>query len=152
MRSDGLRRILLATVSALALCGAGIGQGQLVFSSKDFGISEIDVTITFTPESERTYRVEYSKLPAHPDLGMFYTYFYMCAARQIALERGFDRFGMLPVKDQPNFGIGFFLGPGEDANQVLGAQFSNAAALSVTNPSVTQGCDAMASNRRSVAP
>jgi hypothetical protein len=141
-------------VSALALCGAGLGQGQgqLVFSSKDLGIPEIDITITFTPESERTYRVEYSKLPAHPDLGMFYTYFYMCAARKIALERGFDRFGMFPVKDEPSFGIGFFLRPGEDANQVLGAQFSNAAALSVTNPSVSQGCDAMASNRRSVAP
>jgi hypothetical protein len=137
-------RLLLTLAIPFVLCtGAGAQiRGDLVFSSKDFGFPEIDTTITFTPDSERTFRIEYSKPPPHPDMLMLYTYLYFCTARKVAIERGFDRFGILPEEGQTLTATAFFLRPGEEANQVLGPRFAKTSALPVTYPTIAAMCDA----------
>jgi hypothetical protein len=147
--NSGLRR-LIASASAIALLHYGVvtaqERKQFVFSSQDFGFAEIDTTLTFTAESERTFKIQYSKLPPNPDLMMLYTSFYFCAARKVARELGFDRYGTLSGQNQDQSGTAFFLRPGEVAAQVLGAQFANASALPVDYPTIAAGCDARASN------
>ena len=147
MRTNAHRRLIVLTMAA-ALCGAVCAQGRkdFAFSSNEFGFPEVvDVTLTFTAESERTFRLQYSKPPAYPDLGMFYTMLYFCGARKIALEQGFDRFG-LAVEKGGETGIGFFLKPGEVAAEVLEPRFANQPALPIADPAIAASCDAGAAH------
>lgn len=143
MRSSVHRGLIVLTL-AIALCGAVCAQGRrdFAFSSNQFGFPEVvDVTLTFTAESERTFLLRYSKPPAYPDLGFFYTMLYFCGARKVAQEQGFDRFG-LAVEKGGETGIGFFLRPGEIQAEVLDPRFANQPALPVNEPQVAEGCDA----------
>ena len=113
---------------------------NFVFTAKEFNLP-LDASVTFTAETQRTFRVEYSDSPAHPDLLMLYSYLYFCAARKVALEQGFDRYGLLQPQGQTQSGTAFFLSPGESASQVLGPEFSKAPVLPIDYPTIAAMCD-----------
>jgi hypothetical protein len=132
----------LALLVASASCLAGEPE-TLVLASKDLGFPEIDTTITFARTGEHTYRVRYSTPAPSPDHLMFYTGFYFCAARRLALDAGFDRFALLPdadvaQRDPVAGGVTGFLKPGEDAAKVLEPRFASAQFLSIEL--IAKGC------------
>jgi hypothetical protein len=132
----------------LALSGnatAADDRGELILSSKQLGFEEIDTTLTFTRESERTYKVQFSNDPAYPDLGALYSMFYFCASRQVAVELGFDRYGIVPDPKPSKGGTAVFLRRGESTSEVLAPQYANASLLSVDYPTIAAGCDMKAS-------
>jgi hypothetical protein len=149
--SSGLGRLIVLASVVLSLhCGSAWAQERrdFTFSSKDFGFAEIDTTLTFTAESGHTFRIQYSKQPSHPDLLMIYTSFYFCAARKVALQLGFDRYGVLAEQNEDKSDTAFFLRPGEVAAEALGPRFAAASALPVDYPTIASGCDARASNAK----
>jgi hypothetical protein len=133
--------ILLALLASGGRVVAANDRLERVFSAKELGFPEIDTTIIFAAESERTYRVRYSKLPAAPDLAMLYTTLYFCAARKLAIEQGFDRNGLLPDPGPSQSGVAFFLRPGESGAQVLEPRFAAVSLLPVDHPTVAIECD-----------
>jgi hypothetical protein len=139
-----LLAVLTGSVCALA---AANEERDRIFPAQELGFPEIDTAIIFAPESERTYRVHYSKLPAgESNLAMLYTSLLFCAARKLAIERGFDRFGLALV-DPPGpsqSGIVFFLRPGESAGQVLEPRLAAVSPLPVNYPTIASGCDTRA--------
>ena len=135
-----LLAVLTGSVCALA---AANEEPDRTFPAKELGFPEIDTAIIFAPESERTYRMHYSKLPAgESNLAMLYTTLYFCAARKLAIERGFDRFGLILSDAGPSqSGIVFFLRPGESAGQVLEPRFAAVSPLPVNYPTIATECD-----------
>ena len=145
-----LLAVLASSVGTLATANDGLDRA---FPAKELGFPEIDTTIIFAPESERTYRIHYSKLPAgESNLAMLYTTLYFCAARKLAIERGFDRYGLLPDAGPSQSGTAFFLRSGESAAQVLEPRLAAAPALPVDYPSIASGCDTRANGLRAIEP
>jgi hypothetical protein len=106
---------------------------SFALSTKELGFPAIDTTITFTRLAEHTYRVQYATPPPTPDHLMLYTGFFFCAARQFALDTGFDRTALVPDPKAPPLSgsIAIFLKPGEEATKVLEPRFANARFSSI---------------------
>jgi hypothetical protein len=137
-----LLAVLVSSVEALAATDDRL---ERAFSATELGFPEIDTAIIFAPESERTYRIRYSKLPAgESNLAMLYTVLYFCAARKLAIERGFDRHGLLADAGSSPGGTAFFLRPGESAAQVLEPRFAGVSLLPVNYPTIAAECDGRA--------
>jgi hypothetical protein len=65
---------------------------------------------------------------------MLYTGFYLCAARKLALDAGFDRTALVPdpeSTESTQSGIAVFLKPGEEAAEVLEPRFAGARFSSI---------------------
>lgn len=62
---------------------------------------------------------------------MLYTGLYLCAARKLALDAGFDRTALIPDPESPQSGIAVFLKPGEEAARVLEPRFIGATFNSI---------------------
>ena len=127
--------VLLAGASNLGWSALSLAEEPISFalSTKELGFPVIDTAITFTRLAEHTYRVQYTTPPPTPDQLMLYTGFFFCAARQFALDTGFDRTALLPDPEAPPLsgGIVIFLKPGEEAAKVLAPRFANARFSSI---------------------
>ena len=105
---------------------------SFALAAKEFGFPVIDTTVTFTRLAEHAYRVQYSTPPPGPEYLMLYTGFYLCAARKLALDAGFDRIALIPDPESPQgAGISVFLKPGEEAPKVLETRFAGATFSSI---------------------
>lgn len=105
---------------------------RVSLAAKEFGFPVIDTTVTFTRLAEHTYRVHYSTPPPSADYLMLYTGFYLCAARKLALDSGFDRTALIPDSESTQSGIAVFLKPGEEAKKVLEPRFAGTTSSPVT--------------------
>jgi hypothetical protein len=137
-----------ALLALLGNASAADDRGEVVLSSKQLGFEEIDTTLTFTRESERTYKVQFSNDPPYADLGALYSMFYVCASRRVAVELGFDRYGIVPDPKPGKGGTAVFLREGESASQALASQYANASLLPVDYPTIAAGCDMKASKAK----
>ena len=126
---------LLAAAWLLGWSGLTLAEDPASFSlsTKEYGFPVIDTTITFTRIAEHTYRVQYTSPPPSPDHLMLYTGFFFCAARNFALDAGFDRIALVPDPDAlpQSGGIAIFLRPGEEATKASEPRFANARFSSI---------------------
>jgi hypothetical protein len=109
---------------------------SFVVTTRDLAFPMIDTSITFTRTSDHVYRARYSSPPPSADHLMLYTGLYLCAARSLALDAGFDRFALLPDEDVARgdaaaAGVTAFLKPGEEASKVLEPRFATARFSSI---------------------
>jgi hypothetical protein len=123
------------SAGVLLLCWSGPNGAEepasFALAAKEFGFPVIDSTITFTRLAQHTYKVQYSTPPPSADYWMLYTGFYLCAARKLALDAGFDRTALIPDPESPQSGITVFLKPGEEAAKVLEPRFTRATFNSI---------------------
>lgn len=141
MRSFTLNFIIVSiTIILLISCANRQNKKDyFVFSANEFNFP-IDVNMTFTKESENIFRFKYSKSPSQSGDVMLYSYLFMCAARTIAKELDFDRYGQLPEKKKGLIGTVFFLRSNESVSQIMGSQFENVTALPVDYPTISSMC------------
>jgi hypothetical protein len=127
MNAMRLFTIVSSSIFFLGLCSISSAEEPANFTvtTKQFGFPIIDTAVTFTRDTERTYRVRYSNPPASPEYAMLYTGFYFCAAHKLAVESGYDRTALIPEPDSALNGIAAFLKPGESPSQLSDQRFAN---------------------------